>query len=290
MILSVPLILVAVGFLIAVSLTRKLRYRGRVNPHAGWWKVLATRLLGLGAGIAAARWVHDATSLGRGEMLTPSLIGLGLVVGVGVGEAVFRPSPSPALRTAELRRRRVRDYLSAGLTWSVAAMTSFYILTLLFTTATASPDDQGRPGRSFTRADTWFSESRGPYPGSYYSLWLALILILIAVAAATAVLMVVRRARGFGADEHSDEELRKQSVSTVVASFGLAVSTSHAGVAYFAAFGLHGFENPASWQYPAAVILGLSVPVAVCLTLWYLAIIFNASTIRLGPVDTQALR
>ena len=62
-----------------------------VRPTPEWRRVRLTRLVGTLAGLAAAAICWQQGSFGRGPMLAPALFGLGVVLGVGLGETVVRP-------------------------------------------------------------------------------------------------------------------------------------------------------------------------------------------------------
>ena len=258
----------ALVILLAVVLSN--RNQTMVSVSREWRAVRLIQVLGLVGGVLVAWLVADALDLGRGLMLVPAIVGLGVVSGVALGETVVRPARPDGPRTASLNTRRVASYLPSGLAGLVAAVLGAHAATLALTSATASADDLGRAGRQVVARCGNISSGAGPYPGSFYSAPVAAVLLLICVVAALAITIVVRRPRGLAADEIGDDVLRRRSVSTVLGAVGAAVAVSHAGIAFFAGTALRRMDCQAEWMDPVAVVLLASVPVVVVLLGWFL--------------------
>lgn len=243
----------------------------RIDTRHEWQWVRVTLVSCAAVGGLAAWLLNDTLDLGRGTMLVPAVLGLSVVVGVGLGEAVVRPRRPEGLRTASLAPRRVADYVPRALTGAVAGLAILHLGTLALTTATASADDMGRAGRQIAAVCGNIGSASGPYPGSFYSLPLALVLALIGLATAAALIAVVRRPRGYAPDHVGDDALRVRSTTRVLAAAGAAVAASHAGIAFFAATALVGMPCHRAWMEPVGWVLAATVPVALVLLGWFLA-------------------
>lgn len=232
-------------------------------------------LLGIVVAVAAAQ----VGSLGRGPMLAGPLLALCVLLGVVLGELRVTAPPADE-RTAVLEVRRVRDYAPRVLGPVVLTAATLLGLLLTVTTALGSPDDMGRAGRSLFRQCTAFSsEARGPWPGSFYSIPLALVVGLGLLVAALALRQVVRRPRQ-GADLGADDALRRRAAETVTAAAGLLVAAPFAGVATIAGLGLNGTScAPRTWQVLSTVLL-LLVPVLLGLGAWCAGLLLGRSRVR----------
>ncbi len=291
------LALLPMGFVV-VLLVVLLALRHRDVPTGReWLAVVAIRILGGAAGVAAACvtvfWPIAGVDLGlgRGLLLAPAVVGLGVMLGVAVGETVVRPRRPAGPRTASLEPRRVWAYLPRPLTWSVLVTTVLLAATLALSTITASADDMGRAGRSLSCRTAVHSSSQGPYPGSFYSVPLLAILVLVAVVGLFAARAVVRRPRGFAPSEYGDDALRTRSLTVIVAGAGLAISASYAGVALTAGGALNQLgrsECGAAWMTPVGLPLLLSVPLALLVTCW--CAVRLLLTDRLGAPERAATR
>ena len=285
------LALLPMGFVV-VLLVVLLALRHRDVPTGReWLAVVAIRILGGVVGLGAAIAAVTSLSLGRGLMMAPAIVGLGVMVGVAVGETVVRPRRTPGPRSASLEPRRAWAYLPRPLTWTVAALGIFHALTLLLTTATASADDLGRAGRSLTCQTAVNGASHGPYPGSFYSLPLLAVLSLAGIVGLLAARAVVRRPRGFAPSEYGDDALRSRSLTVIVAAAGWALAASHAGVAATAGGSLTQVGTSpcgAAWMEPVGVAVLVSLPVAVLVACW--CGVRLLLTDRLGAPETIAAR
>ncbi|WP_248579633.1 hypothetical protein [Nocardioides sp. InS609-2] len=287
-----PVVFVMVMLVVLLAFARRDVKTGRE-----WLAVVAIRIVGGAAGVAAAGatvfrpMAGVDLGLGRGLLLAPAIVGLGVMLGVAVGETVVRPRRAAGLRTASLEPRRVWAYLPRPLSWTVALLGGLLVATLALTTVTASADDMGRAGRSLGCQTGSFSTSHGPYPGSFYSLPLLAILALVAVVGLLAARVVVRRPRGFAPSEYGDGALRMRSLTVIVAAAGLAIAATHAGVALTAGGALNqigGSECGAGWMAPVGLSLLVSLPIAVVVTCWCgLRLLL---TDRLGAPDRVAVR
>ncbi|MGY1812172.1 hypothetical protein [Blastococcus sp. SYSU D00820] len=253
---AVPLVLVVVGGL-ALTARRSPAGAARTTPprlRAVARTTTVWRLAGLGVGLVAAGLALATGALGRGLLLAAPALALGVLAGVLIGELRVS-APAAAVRSAALEVRLLRHYLPRRLGVTVGVAGALLGLLLVWTTAMGSADDLGRPGRWLTaRCGATVGEARGPWPGSYYSLPLALLVVAGLAAAGWALLRVTRRPRQ-GEDDAVDDLLRARSAEAVTAAAGLLVSVPLAGVAAVAANALGGMACLGSWAGPVAVTL-----------------------------------
>ncbi|MHA6758250.1 hypothetical protein [Streptacidiphilus sp. PAMC 29251] len=179
------------------------------------------------------------------------------------------------VRTAGLTPRRIRDYLPVRFTAVVAGFTVVLVALLAATTATGSADDAGRAGRSFVRVCGALTETRGPWPGSYYSLPL---LAALGVATALCGLALHRTARRAAPDEPGarvlDDERRRAGMKAVVAAWGLLMTGSLTGTGLVVEGAIHNLSctgavlRTASWVLPPTLVgaagTGLYCLVVLC--------------------------
>ena len=256
--------------LTVIALALYAQTHGRVDTRHEWKWVRVVWAAALVLGGVAAWLVNGRFDLGRGTMLVPAVLGLFVVAGVGLAETVVRPQRPTGRRTASLSSRRVADYLPRTLATAVGGIAALHLATLALTTATASTDDMGRAGRQIAAQCGSMGSAAGPYPGGFYSSPLALLLIIIGLIAVAALTAVVSRPRGFAPDDVGDDELRRRSMSRVLAATGAAVAASHVGIAFFAGGALLRLDCQQAWMAPVGWLLLASVPEALLLLGWFL--------------------
>lgn len=257
---AVVLLLVVVGSMRLLS--RGARRAG--DPGA----VVATRLAGLVVGSVAGLLVLGSGSFGRGLLPAPAVFGLVVLVAVVLGEVVVRPRHDDGPRTASARPRRVRDYLPRAFATVVAGQALALVVLMASTTLSASRDDYSGSMRALACSAPGFASQRTPYPGSFYTLPLALVLLLVALVATVAAKRVVVRPRGTG-----DDDLRRErSLDVITAAVGVAVSAPYVGVAVTAGMALQGLGTSvpvcaAGWTAPLGVALLVTAALAAVLLL-----------------------
>ncbi len=262
-------LVVGVVVLIVVAVALVCRRRGTPTSAGRLNEVdLGTtrwRALGLLVGLAAGVLMLSGGGLGRGPMLAAPVFGLCVLMGVIVGELLVS-APQGSIRHATLEVRRFRDYLPRRLTIVVGATTTMLGGTLVVTTLAGSADDLGRAGRSLARECSAInSEAAGPWPGSYYSVPLAVTVGIGLLGAAAASLLIVRRPRQ-GGDHAVDDTARRQAVSAVVAASGVLVAVPLVGVSLTAAGALFGIScRPVWWNVLAWSLLVLSAALVALL-------------------------
>jgi hypothetical protein len=145
------------------------------------------------------------------------------------------------------------------------------------TTATAGPDDLGRPGRVLLLScgpGLW--QDQGPWPGSFYSVPLAAMVAAGLIAGGGALRVVIRRARA-GADVDAvaaDDALRQRAARTITGACGILVALPLAGVCLVSAGALLSSScHPAWWTtYAEWALLALLIP-ALALMSWCAAVL-----------------
>jgi hypothetical protein len=258
-------VLVILGGTLLVRRTR--RRRGlMLDPSptsarlVGFRKTAGWRWAGLVVGVVAAAQTASVGSLGLGvgQMLAPTAFGLCVIGGVVAGELATMPARD-GVRTAALETRTVGNYLPRRLGGLVAVSTLALGTLLVVTTLMGSPDDLGRAGRSLEqRCGAVQAGGTGPWPGSFYSVPLAIAVALGLLAAGLALRTVVMRPRRGSTPElvRADDALRRRSAQAVVAATGVMMAASLIGVALAAASAL---LNPYSCAPAWWTVLGFSL-------------------------------
>ncbi|MFI7274239.1 hypothetical protein [Streptomyces sp. NPDC049879] len=228
------------------------------------------RRAGLALGAVLACWTALSGSLGSGLMLAPTAFGACAVLGA-LGADALTPRQRGTVRTAGLTHRRVRDYLPTRLAAVSAAFAAVLAALLVATTATGGADDLGRAGRSFARVCGDVSMTRGPWPGSFYSVPLLAALGIATALCGLAVHRMARRPAPGGPGAHAaDEARRREGTTAVTAAWGLLVTGSLAGVGVFTAGALRGIPcastaTQAAWWALLPTVAGAAVTAVYCL-------------------------
>ncbi len=297
LILAVP---IGVLGLVAALLRRTVLTVGG-NEHAGavaiarhtrGWRVVG---LLLGAVVAVLLLVagERVDALGRLTALAPTALGAGILIGTIAGELTAR-APVGVRRSATMERRRLGMLLPRGRAVVLGVSTALLAATLGLGAAWGSPDDLGRAGRAYSRtcevvlADlgrTTLGSTRGPWPGSFYAVPLAVALVVLVVLVAVALRAIVSRPRP-ELDSHGlDTVLRRWSVGNVLTAATVTVLGTLGPVAGLVAGGLSGNACPAS-ALETAVAWGAAVlaPIATGAALGMLAGLVLTPTIRVDDL------
>ena len=247
---------------------------------------LAARLVAVLVGLVALVPVGTVGRLGQGLARVPAAFAAVQILGVLAADLVARhDARTPG--SAGLEVRRARDFLPQGLTRMTGLAAGALTVLLVWATMVASPDDLGRAGRSlsYTCVDDCDSGALGPWPGSFYSVPLALALLTVTALAALAVVATVRRPRD-GSDAEVlrvDDAVRRRSVESVLASLCVAVSASLAGTGLVAGLGLVGQSRaPLGLQIAGWLALAAGLAALVLLA-WCLVVL----TLPGGPAEHE---
>jgi hypothetical protein len=235
-----------------------------VLPAAAGRRTAIWRLAGLITGLAAGGAAAGSDALGRGLLLAGPVFGLCILAGVVAGELSVRPA-SGRTRTAVMEIRRVRDYLPRGLAAAVTAAAAVLAALVAVTTATARPDDLGRAGRVLMLGcGPDLLQSAEPWPGSFYSVPLAVLVAVGLIAGGGALRVVIRRART-GVDEDelaADDTLRARAARTITGGCGILVAVPLAGICLVSAGAMLSIScRPAWWSYAGWALLALLLPI-----------------------------
>ena len=185
----------------------------------------------LGGAAVALSLVGRRGDLGLGITFAAPGFAVCALTGVLVGECLGNPSATRT-RTALLEVRTASDYLPRAMTYWVLGLTAMLAVVLTTTSLVADPDDMGRAGRAFTVAcGPRATVGVGPWPGTYYSLPIAVTVLVGGILAAAVLLTVLRRPRPAVDDTARaiDDGLRRSSARAVTAACGLVVSAPLAG-------------------------------------------------------------
>jgi hypothetical protein len=161
-------------------------------------------------------------------MVAWPVFGLGVLAGTLAGELTV-PAPTGPVRRAQLRVRRVLDYVPRTLGALVCVAT-----TALFALATATTVGVSG-GWSATDRDIVcvLGEGRypsGPWPGTYYTVPVLSVVVAGLVLTGLVLRRVVRRPRWTDVVE-VDDVSRRRSAEVVTAAAGVLVLTPFMGVA-----------------------------------------------------------
>ncbi len=210
--MAVVLLALPVAFVgLVVALWRRVVVTVGVDEHSGVveiarhtrrWRVVGL-LLGGAAAVLALVLGERVDALGRVTALAPTVLGAGVLLGTIAGELTARPAVG-IRRSAAVERRTLGAVLPRGRAWLLAVSTGLLAAALVVGAAWGSADDLGRAGRVLARAcltdvpgegSVLVGSTRGPWPGSFYALPLAVALLVLAVLVALALRAIVNRPR-----------------------------------------------------------------------------------------------
>lgn len=284
LLLGLPLVLVG----LAVTLARRVVLTVGVNEHAGAVAIATHtrgwRVVGLVAGAATAALLlvlgQRVDALGRLTALAPTVLGAGVLLGTIVGELTARP-PVGIRREVAVERRTLSGLVPRGRAVVLGVSSALLAGALAVGAAWGSRDDLGRAGRVFSRTcevvlpdlgRTTIGSSRGPWPGSFYVVPLAVALGVLAVLVALALRAVVARPRPEIASRGLDTTLRRWSVTNVLTAASVTVLGTLGPVALFMASGLSGTQcSPSALESVVRWSAAVVAPLATGLGLGLLA-------------------
>lgn len=283
-VLVLPLTIVAallVAVLIAIPRRRSLvAINERDFPELARLRALTTvaRIIGVAVGLIVVVSLVITLPFGLGVFLAPAVFA-GTQILAAMISGVVTHGAARTTGTAGLEVRSVNPYLPLGLTVLTASATTLLALALAWTTAMGVPDDMGNLGRKFTYSypcDGVCTAGFSPWPGSFYSIPVAVLLAIVLILAVVAVLVTVRRPRNASDPEivRVDDFVRARSVESVVAAVGVAAAGTLLLVSIPVANGLSNPANdiPALLRIPGwgALIIGSA---AFAMTVWSVVIL-----------------
>ena len=293
LILAVPVALVG----LAVALLRRVVVTVGVSEHSGvveiarhtrGWRVVGLVLGGVAAALllALGQRVDD---LGRVTALAPTALGAGVLVGTIVGELTARP-PVGVRRSAAVETRTLGAILPRGRAVVLGASTALLAGALAMGAAWGSADDLGRAGRALRSACTQVLPDlgptrveglRGPWPGSFYAVPLAVALLVLAALVALALHAIIRRPRPDLDSRGLDTTLRCWSVGNVLTAATVTVLGTLGPVALLM---LSALSDGACEPGPARVVAAWTAAVVAPLALG------GAAGLLVGLVLTPTIR
>lgn len=187
------------------------------------------RIVGLLVGIAAITIlsVIPPGRVGLGIILAPAIFAVTQILAT-LTAGVLTHDAARTMGTAGLEVRRIGKYLPARLSLLVASTTMILAVAMTWTTAMGVPDDMGRAGRAFSYSFDEFTVTIGPWPGSFYTIPMAVVLGFALVIAGITIGVTVRRPRNASDPEilRVDELVRARAVESVIAALGVAMAGS----------------------------------------------------------------
>ena len=256
--LALPIALVG----LVLALLRRVVVTVGVNEHSGVVQIAAHtrrwRVVGLLLGAVAAVLLlvlgDRVDALGRAAALAPTALGAGVLLGTIAGELTARPTVG-IRRSAAVETRTLAAILPRGRAVLLAVSTTLLVGALALGAVWGSPDDLGRAGRWLTRqcvmeepgvGQVLVGSSRGPWPGSFYAVPLALALVVLAVLVGAALRAIVDRPRPELDSRGLDTMLRRWSVGNVLTAATVTVLGTLGPVALLMASALGGGTCPAT--------------------------------------------
>lgn len=280
-----------IAVVVVVARPRRQRAQDAARQVPALRRLMRTHAVARGValvvGVGLTAVAASAWSLGRGLMLAPAAFAAAQIVAVLLADrATYTAMRTPGVAALEVRR--VRDYLPRALSVLTALSATALAAALTWTTAVAASDDLGRAGRALTYpcVEGCDQTTISPWPGSFYSVPLAVGLGAVGLLAVVALSVTVRRPRN-GADPSiaaTDDAVRRRSVETVVAAVAVALSASLLGIAVVA-----GVRLLAAGDVPSGSSLTVGATLLVLAGLWSLAVVLW-STVSLLLPTTHAAR
>ncbi|MEO5611102.1 MAG: hypothetical protein ABIQ61_01115 [Ornithinibacter sp.] len=293
LVLAAPIALI--GLVVALLRRTVVTVAGGDHPgvvaiarHTRRWRVL-----GLVAGVVAAVLLltlgERVDALGRLSALAPVALGAGVLLGTIAGELTAR-APVGVRRSAAVETRRLAPLVPRAPAVVLGAGSALLVGALAAGTAWGSADDLGRAGRALSMTctqvlpdlgTTTVGSSRGPWPGSFYSVPLFLALLVLAALVVVALRVIVRRPRPEVDSLALDTTLRRWSVGTVLTAATVAVLGTLGPVATLMLGALRGMSCDLSTVQSAVMWVCLVVgPVATGATLGVLGRLLLTPRIR----------
>jgi hypothetical protein len=269
--LALPIALVG----LVLALGRRVVVTVGVNEHPGvveiarqtrGWRVVGL-LLGAVAAVLLLVLGERVDALGRASALAPTALGAGVLLGTIAGELTARPAVG-IRRSAAIETRTLGSILPRGRAVLLAVSTGLLVGALALGAAWGSADDLGRAGRWLTRqcvmeedgvGRVLVGSSRGPWPGSFYAVPLAVALAVLAVLVAAALRAIVDRPRPELDSRGLDTLLRRWSVGNVLTAATVTVLGTLGPVAVLMASALRSGTCPSTGIETVVAVVAAAV-------------------------------
>ncbi|GAB2476881.1 hypothetical protein GCM10027030_08860 [Luteococcus sediminum] len=294
----IALVAVPLAFVLTGMFTQRRRTRLLADPatHPGLAHLDRASILARRIGVAAGTVLGIAAAmvlpLGRGVLLAPSLFSLVLVLALVATEArLWRSARTPGI--AGLETRNPVSYLPRALLLGLGA-TSASLLALLTWCAAhqnTSPDGMGIIGRAFewrvlqSPGDPGVVVStKGPFPGTWYSMPIAVVLVGVLLVLVLGLGLVLRRPRN-GADPvvvAIDDQARMRNAEAMTAAALLGVAGSLLACSLLAAMMV---LEPFPWLALALVVSALCALLACTWAISVLLVPGRGMPVRSTPAS-----
>ena len=240
---------------------------------------------GVLAGAVVGSIVAVSMGLGRGLLLAAPVFGLGVLLGVVLGE-LRTPRPAGPVRRAVVETRSILDYLPKWPAALVGVAGVFELALLAWTTSMASSDDLGRAGRSLTRVCGDLTMSRSPWLGSFYSVPLGAAVLLGLLLTAIGLWRTAGRPRPVGeaGELVQDDPDRRRSATALTGACGVLITVPLLGGSFVTASQLVLTPCRAdSWKLIACVLL-------VLMAGWFVLLVWSVRAIVVPSGQPRASR
>lgn len=198
----------------------------RANRHA-----TLSSLVGAGMLVLVLAWlvagsvlgVHFLAGDGQVLALVPAMAGACLLGAQAVGQVTW-PRPTGVLREAELARRAVADVVPARqrvllLLWAGSSLVLLLVLGLVADTP-----------RAMIRAAGRYTETLGPYPGSYFGIPVSIAVVVLVIATELVLRLITQRPAVAGVSPAWDMHLRRRSARHVTHGIQVVLAATTSGV------------------------------------------------------------
>lgn len=246
-----------------------------VAHHLRRWRLL-TLLVSLTLGFLVLQWGNRTNaSMGRWASLAPGLVMIALLVGTAIGEATS-PQQRAVVRSASLAVRRPFDAVGRRQATFTAGGLLVLAGVLVFAGSRAVPDRAGRAGRAILVESCSFAQGREviteglrtPFPGTWYSLPIAVVFAVGLALAGLVLWLIARRPRPAVEGRPYDDELRRWSSAQVLHAVGLGTAATLWPVSAVVASGVDGSRG--CGDSGLAVLPGVFVVIALAALVWFL--------------------
>lgn len=293
----IALLAVPLAFVLTGMFTQRRRTRLLADPathpglaHLDRASILARRV-GVVAGAVLAAAAAAVLPLGRGVLLAPSLFSLVLVLALaGTEVRLWRSARTPGV--AALETRDPADYLPRSLFAGLGATGASLLALLTWCAAhqNTKPDDMGTIGRAFewrvlqSPGDPGVINTKGPFPGTWYSLPIAVVLVCVLLTLGLGLGLVLRRPRN-GADPvvvAIDDQARTRNAEAMAAAALLGVAGSLLACSLLAAMMV---LEPFPWLALALVVSALCALLACTWAISVLLVPGRGMPVRSTPAS-----
>ncbi|WP_231745614.1 hypothetical protein [Arthrobacter sp. EpRS71] len=242
-----------------------------VASHGLWVGIIGWMASSLQGAMSAG--IIRASPLGSSAPVTPEQIASALAWPIlacltvhALGQLSY-PAPKAPRRYAELKVRRIRDFLPRKLAWTTAAIFGYAALAIAWiATLTAHQPVLSTPPGLVPPMDNGYSGQGqdGRIPGSELALWLGGALVVLAAGTLLVLLLIARRRQLETLDGDDNRTLRTIATNRLLRT----VATIAAGLATIAGNFAAQPSPGALWQSSWFNVLGL-INMGVLAAMWW---------------------